>query len=71
MNTGHKPCPFCGYGEINQGCCELDTAQGSKWGGVSCPACEARGPLVRTDYTPNGRWVHDALDEWDKRGGGQ
>lgn len=69
MATRHKPCPFCGYTEINQGCCVMDQAQGTKWGHVVCPGCNARGPEVRTEYQEYGPWIHFALDEWNKRTG--
>lgn len=67
----YAPCPFCGFKDIGGEHCEMDEAQGTKWGGVVCPSCEARGPLVRTNYYAFGPWIDEALAEWDKREGGQ
>ena len=59
-----KPCPFCG---THAPIAELDSSQGNKWGSIVCGCCGAKGPDVRTDYTPDGPWVEDAIETWNER----
>ena len=58
-----KQCPFCGY---NGRYLDFEMTQGTKWGNVICPDCQAKGPEVRTGYQETA-WHEDAVDEWNKR----
>jgi Lar family restriction alleviation protein len=44
-----KPCPFCGYEDVDMIGSDLEY-----W--VSCPQCQAAGPFGRTEITAEQRW---------------
>ena len=66
MSDDLKPCPFCGYDEIQ---ITVDENQGTKWGRAVCFSCNAVGPEVRTGYDKSfeAPWRAEAAAEWNRR----
>ena len=60
------PCPFCGCSSL---VVFMDHGQGLKWISVQCAACEATGPITRTEYSADidAEWVEEALRRWEER----
>lgn len=60
--TKMLPCPFCGASSFGH-----EDDQGTKWGRITCTACGAWGPEVRTDYREFSHWQAAAEGEWNTR----
>ena len=67
MNTGLKPCPFCGY----SGGVVIEASR-IEYGGYRgyygfCPECMSRGPTKFQSYNSTEFTRKEAADAWNRR----
>lgn len=64
-----KKCPFCGCPDCYVVSDPVEDPDCVLWYTfVSCPLCEARGPLVVSKIEPSAKILDDAVTYWGRRG---